>query len=484
MNNLWPELRERWNKAKDRFKEISQEIEKYQNQIENKFQEFLLSHYPQLLLKNESTIIFTHEFLHKIVKNHWDPSLGKKAVILIFDGLRTDAWEEFLKPVFEERFEVAATYPGSAILPTETHISRKALCAGKLPVSFTTNDEKKLIESWYAETYGDSIKLETIKDDDTISSGMTARFTSSLFELVIFNFSDRNLHNNDLDLAFLYDTIINEIIRQDVRSVLRELPDDAILFITSDHGFTRVSPDTITVAHRYTTDKSDVKFRTARTRSPLKGDDGKNIICMDASGLGIPVQLQSQFSGQYTFSHLVFPRPGYSLGRPGAGGHRDKYSHGGVSMAECIIPMVVMKKKETVRKPIQIVKFEVRGAFEENSELEIVLTLEAPKEIEGEVPVTLELTQEDAKPRVEVFTGKAQEYRIHWTPKVEKPEVEGDESGVILKSISVVAAYQYKGKSYRVSKSTDIKIRMETTRVRRRLNSKLDMLMGKIPKGL
>ena len=60
--------------------------------------------------------------------------------------------------------------------------------------------------------------------------------------MVIFNFTDKNLHNNNDDLAFIYDTTVREILRQDVRSVLREMPDDATVFVTSDHGFTPV-PD-------------------------------------------------------------------------------------------------------------------------------------------------------------------------------------------------------------------------------------------------
>ena len=59
-------------------------------------------------------------------------------------------------------------------------------------------------------------------------------------DVVIFNFTDKNLHNNNADLSFIYDTTVREILRQDVRSVLREMPDDAAVFVISDHGFTPV----------------------------------------------------------------------------------------------------------------------------------------------------------------------------------------------------------------------------------------------------
>ena len=64
--------------------------------------------------------------------------------------------------------------------------------------------------------------------------------------MVIFNFTDKNLHNNTADLAFIYDTTVREILRQDVRSVLREIcRDDAMVFVTSDHGFTPVPEDDV-----------------------------------------------------------------------------------------------------------------------------------------------------------------------------------------------------------------------------------------------
>jgi len=68
-----------------------------------------------------------------MLKAHWDPKSGVKAVVMVFDGLRTDAWDEFVRPVLEEQFEVIESRPGSALIPTETELSRKAIAAGALP---------------------------------------------------------------------------------------------------------------------------------------------------------------------------------------------------------------------------------------------------------------------------------------------------------------------------------------------------------------
>ena len=66
--------------------------------------------------------------------------------------------------------------------------------------------------------------------------GISARYTSGPIDMVIFNFTDKNLHNNTADMAFIYDATVREILRQDVRSVLREMPEDAKVFVVSDHG--------------------------------------------------------------------------------------------------------------------------------------------------------------------------------------------------------------------------------------------------------
>ena len=91
------------------------------------------------------------------------------------------------------------------------------------------------------------MKFKVEKQDENVECGISARYMSDLIDMVIFNFTDKNLHNNSADLAFIYDATVREILRQDVRSVLRELPYDAMVFVLSDHGFTPVPTTPFTV---------------------------------------------------------------------------------------------------------------------------------------------------------------------------------------------------------------------------------------------
>ena len=207
-----------------------------------KFQDLYHAHYVKWINQTDAPPIFTHQFVPRVLKTHWDSQSGQKAVILIFDGLRVDAWEELVRPVLEEKYDVLDQLPGSAILPSETHLSRKAISAGCLPVGFCSTTENALLENALKTHLGLTVKFKVEKQDEAVECGISARYTSDPIDVVIFNFTDKNLHNNNADLAFIYDTTVREILRQDVRSVLREMPNDATVFVISDHGFTPV-PD-------------------------------------------------------------------------------------------------------------------------------------------------------------------------------------------------------------------------------------------------
>jgi len=50
--------------------------------------------------------------------------------------------------------------------------------------------------------------------------------------------------------------------------------------------------------------------------------------------------------------------------------------------------------------------------------------------------------------------------------------------------LTVILSYRYKDPPYRLSQTVDMRVRLDTTRLRRRIDSKLDLMMGKTPKEL
>ena len=61
---------------------------------------------------------------------------------------------------------------------------------------------------------------------------------------------------------------------------------------------------------------------------------------------------------------------------------------------------------------------------------------------------------------------------------------EARQEGMLTLPVSVQLAYREGERLVRASKAVDVRIKLDTTRLHRRLDSKLDLLMGKVPKEL
>jgi len=160
--------------------------------------------------------------------------------------------------------------------------------------------------------------------------------------------------------------------------MLRELPEDVLIFITSDHGFTPVPRPTVTVPDRIVADRYDVKYRRALTTDRLEGKDSKRVIEFDARVMGI-----LPFSETLTSTpihHVLFPCPGFTL--RWQKGHRppDRYTHGGLSLAECMVPMVVMGPRREEGPALRIESVRQVGSVSEGEELEIEISV-VPRQI-------------------------------------------------------------------------------------------------------
>ena len=479
---LWPELAAAWDAARTALQESVEAIGQVQTLINTRFQDLLAGHYARWIRQEDGPVIFTSQFLSRLLRTHWDPRSGRKAVILVFDGLRTDAWDELLRPIFEERFEVIASRPGCALIPTETQLSRKAIAAGKLPIEFISQRELDLLRDWLKQHMGLAPQFQVVIDDDTIASGISVRYVSDELEYIVFNFTDENLHHNRQDLAFIYNVTVREIIRQDVRSVLRELPADALLFVTSDHGFTTAPDRPITIPGDLVADSGDVKYLNARTQRLLEGEDASHVLAFDADALGVPATSLKQRGTPAR--HVLFPRPGYSFRREDGRFAPDRYSHGGISLAECLVPMVVLGPKGEAQPALAIESVRQVGSVSEGEPLTLEVSV-VPLAIGlGDIAVTLSFSRDEIALQREVFTGSAATYTVRWMPVLGEITEAGRRSEIVVQHVTAILTFRQGNRTMRLSKTTEVRIKLDSTRLRRRVDSKLDLLMGKTPKSL
>jgi hypothetical protein len=307
--------------------------------------------------------------------------------------------------------------------------------------------------------------------------------TSDPIDVVIFNFTDKNLHNNNADLSFIYDATVREILRQDVRSVSREMPGNAAVFVTSDHGFTPVPDKTFIVPDEVLTDSGDVKSRVGRLKRPLEGNAAKNGVLFKVGDLGIS---DKTGKAKWSFNHVLFPRPGLTLKRPQGRHDPERYTHGGLSMAECLIPLIVLGPKQKFEPVFDLVGIRFDGVLSEGQPLDIVITPRAKSPMKDEVLIQLQVEAglDEIQPRKEVFSGTEQEYRVRWSPKVENLTTEEQGIGKVVKEVTAIASYRWQNRTVRTTVHGTVEIQLDTTRIRRRLDSKLDSIMGMVPAGL
>jgi len=482
-SQFWPQLTQRWEVAQQKLNESIKAVDLDLDVANAKFQDLYHINYGKWINRADSPVIFTHQFVSRVLKTHWDPQSGRKAVILIFDGLRVDAWEELVRPVLEEKYDVIDQLPGSAILPSETHLSRKAISAGCLPLSFCSTSENALLENALKTHLGLTVKFMVKSQNDSIECGISAHYASGPIDMVIFNFTDKNLHNNNADLSFIYDATVREILRQDVRSVLREMPGDASVFVTSDHGFTPVPDMTYTVPDEVLSDSEDVKYRVGRLKRPLEGNDAKNGVQFKVDDLGIPDKTGKAKS---SYNHVLFPRPGLTLKRSQGKHNPERYTHGGLSLAECMIPLIVLGQKVKSEPVFDLVGIRFEGILSEGQPLDIIITARAKAPVKDEVLIQLQVEAglDEIQPRKEVFSGTEHDYRVRWMPKVENLTPEEQAKGLVVKQVTAIASYRWQDRTQRTTVHGTVEIQLDTTRIRRRLDSKLDSIMGMVPAGL
>nr|MBI9047497.1 PglZ domain-containing protein [Anaerolineaceae bacterium] len=422
----------------------------------------------------------THQFLERVFRKYWDPKGSQKAYILVFDGMRTDAWKMFLRPIFETRYKVEKEFPGSAILPTETNLSRKAISAGRLPDAFQyeSKRESTLLENWLKKNLSYKVKFEVIKDDDATNSGMAIWYRSEKLDYIVFNFTDENLHHNEQELSFIYDNTVNQIIREDVQAVLREIPDNATIFITSDHGFTTLPDGQLQVPNSVATPQ-DTKYRCVRAQQRYTEKE-ENVTTFVADQMHIPTHSLDRNAPD--FRYVLFPRPNLLFKRASGRHAPDRYSHGGLTMAECLIPMVVIIGKEQKQSLFRLDSVKQVNIARENEPVELEIMVSSSQIFVQDTLLTFDFNAKNLPPHREIISTTKKRITIQWIPDLPNITKERRQKGIIEIPLVVKMSYQEKKQEVVVAYPVSVRVRINQDKLRRKLDSKLDLMMGKIPK--
>jgi len=356
--------------AQDRIRErvslLRDDTQKVLASVNARYQELVAAKYQSWIAADSPELRLTSQFLRRCLKPHWDPQ-GEKAVVFVFDGMRYDIWDELVRPIFEDRMEIIADYPATSLLPSETHISRKAIFAGTFPDSFDTRrGEDALLKEAMQREFGYTGDVEVVAPDG-MGTGETVRYRAGSIEFFIFELCDKELHKIPVKtlpdgrcvpgrpLAFIYQQHIKDIIDTEVMAIIRGLTPDTKVFVVADHGFGAIGRERIRVDLPWLNEPNDCFYLNAWLRQSL-GSVGAprkvrdNVLEFPVGDLRMPnsgeaFDRSTKQSWQKKFESIIFPRTGYALARPKANFNPDAYSHGGISIQEMLVPMLAMRVK-------------------------------------------------------------------------------------------------------------------------------------------
>ena len=477
------------------IKKTSQQTEAELCELNDHFQDFVVQEYPNWV-KESPEVVLTSQFISRCLKPNWDKE-KEKAVILIFDGMRYDIWNKFLKPLALNYMDIIEEYKASAILPTETHITRKAISAGTFPDSFASNmAENTLLEKALYSRNERVFPIEVVPPDG-LGTGETVRYRGNNIEVYIFELCDKLLHrisvktiNNrevpSQPIEVIYEQLRN-IFEKEVLSILRKLPKGVKVFITADHGFKRIHRNGIWISKEDVYSEKDCNYLNCRLSIPL--DKSHVSKAYQEKIIRFRPETLRLSSNEKAISEVIFPRSHYAFARPEpARFEPDAWSHGGISLQEMIIPMVALKIRES---DAEILNVNLGSNLEFNESQEIILPIKLQakgKSLADAVRLDIEAIVNSQNERIPigskiVLLKPWQEQEVSFSYRLDSTKISDEEraNGEITRQLTVTAKYNFGKKLHTKTETKDFKIHLNTGRIVRRVGG-LGNIIGLSPR--
>jgi len=267
--------------------------------------------------------------------------------VLIFDGMRFDTWSRIVRPLMVDHFEVieGLDRPYLSVLPSRTYEARRSLLAGRPPGSWKgpagkpATDERQLAAKsmGLSELHLDEIRL--LLEAQTTESRRKLGFKdlhASRYNVLVYPISDDLAHLQTDTLAAINAKVRREMVG-DREQYLRGILDDLltrisasdVVLVTSDHGFIELPP------------YAAVEFTAAEAAAAGRSlEEAVHYRCLEnieREGLAGVVRVQWD-------ERTRFVLPVGSLWFRREGGRTARYAHGGVSLAEMVVPGCLMRR--------------------------------------------------------------------------------------------------------------------------------------------
>lgn len=489
---------------------LGDQMQQQLDKVNARFQEMVFARYGTWV-KQDEEVRLTAQFLRRVVKPHWDPQ-KEKAVVLIFDGMRYDIWDEMLRPLAQERMEVIEDYAASSILPSETHLTRKALSAGTFPDEFDDGaNESDLLQAGLKRVFGLNTTVEVLNPEGS-GTGETVRYRAGNLDWYIFELCDKELHKISYKtlqdgrsvpsrpLSFIYDQHIKNIIDTEVSKILHSLAPGTKVFITADHGFGKIAREYLFVEESWLNEPDDCKYVNARLRETLSdaGASGKtknNSWEFSITKLRLPAQEDEMNRAtnkliHKTYASVIFPKTGFAFKRPRANFSPDAYSHGGISIQELTIPMVVLRVK--ARDQGLLVLDAIMGLSQGVEGQEVTFTLPlrlAPSAGLDELRVDVEAhygnesAQTALARQVLYVSAQPQTIVYTFTPDTQNATDDERHNGEMQRTLTITVRYKDGRRSMARTQAFPFTVKLNSEKIIRRVGN-LGNILGLTPKSV
>lgn len=308
--------------------------------------------------------IMSHTLFAKKVLPQVDKDVS--TFFILIDNLRLDQWRA-IQPIFESIFRVIEEDIFYSILPTATQYARNAIFSGLLPIEI----EKKFPNDWknddeeggknLREDYFLEALLKRLGKTD-LRHSYTKILTNEAGQSLVSNI--HNLLNNDLNVI-VYNfvdmlshartemEVLKELANDErsYRSITRSWFEHSPLFealkriadkkirivLATDHGSIRVKNPAKVVGDRQTT--TNIRYKHGKN---LNYDPKDVLSFRDPKEAGLPTpNVNSSFIFAKEDRYLCYPNNYNHF----ANFYRNSFQHGGVSLEEMLVPVVVMEPK-------------------------------------------------------------------------------------------------------------------------------------------
>ena len=343
------------NLDKSNDNQISEMLISQKKEANKKFSEFIINNYSKWGLENKNRPLMSNDLLKKKVFPHIK---NEKIFFILIDNFRYDQWK-ILEKKISKYFFVKEEVPFLSILPTTTEYSRNSIFSGLTPFHMNRDE----FELWSDKSEGLNKNEFNFLDKNLQRNGINIKHSynkiisyedginflkniSKLknydFSSVVFNFIDMLSHSKTDSKVFrnlVYDEksfrsfTASWFENSSFNELMKYLSSkDIKVFLTTDHGTIKVDKPVKIKASRDV--NNNIRFKYGKN---ISSEEKKIFINDNGEEIFLPkINIFNKYIFAIENQYLLYPTNyNYHLKN-----FNNTFQHGGISMEEMIIPFV------------------------------------------------------------------------------------------------------------------------------------------------